>query len=592
MSLKREMASTATQITSNSTQIDLPIQGILSRDDRHWKHLLGTDSSSSSSILQFTGDDLSVPSMGFLYDYYGITEETQHGPPSPGASPFPSSNEDLKPVSSASSLSTSEKESSGEEVASSLSASNPDSPAVCTCHKTSATTSTAVISSILTHGGEEEEDNQQSVKSERISPASLGISQSNLDVVSGPENLVPKSKFSDAERYVNILEAPTSIIQKQGEDSLTYLNKGQFYAITCEARIPPKNEFQLAKSYIYLVFREEKDPRNEMNHWHYWSSQQPNPNQRAFDIDRKSCQNVEEFLDEFGYNAFAFTWNPCDIAKVVIRINCLSTDFSPQKGVKGIPLHLQVDTHEDMNPESDPVFRTFCQIKVFRDKGAERKNKDESRSAERRLQKLLKNSPNPGVPSISSVFQSPNKVTKFNPVSPKGPKPWIFVPKNERVRSSFSSDDTCVSPHPSSTPPNQTPFLASIRAQESKRQLAAAVNVAKEDFEDLSVLPKQPKCRVVKRKTPAVTVYVRKEEEKVYNALMLENLAIKDLKEAIAQKYGMPDEMIKNVYKKTRKGILVNMDDMMVEQFVDEDDFIIQVNFDNQLGHFELILHY
>ena len=38
--------------------------------------------------------------------------------------------------------------------------------------------------------------------------------------------------------------------------------------------------------------------------------------------------------------------------------------------------------------------------------------------------------------------------------------------------------------------------------------------------------------------------------------------------------------------------ILVNMDDMMVEQFVDEDDFIIQVNFDNQLGHFELTMHY
>ena len=32
----------------------------------------------------------------------------------------------------------------------------------------------------------------------------------------------------------------------------------------------------------------------------------------------------------------------------------------------------------------------------------------------------------------------------------------------------------------------------------------------------------------------AVTVYVRKEEEKVYNALMLENLAIKDLKEAVS----------------------------------------------------------
>ena len=38
--------------------------------------------------------------------------------------------------------------------------------------------------------------------------------------------------------------------------------------------------------------------------------------------------------------------------------------------------------------------------------------------------------------------------------------------------------------------------------------------------------------------------------------------------------------------------ILVNMDDRMVEQFVDEDDFIIKIDFDNQLGHFELTLLY
>lgn len=38
--------------------------------------------------------------------------------------------------------------------------------------------------------------------------------------------------------------------------------------------------------------------------------------------------------------------------------------------------------------------------------------------------------------------------------------------------------------------------------------------------------------------------------------------------------------------------ILVNMDDRMIEQFVDEDDFIINLDFDNQLGHFELTLQY
>ena len=42
--------------------------------------------------------------------------------------------------------------------------------------------------------------------------------------------------------------------------------------------------------------------------------------------------------------------------------------------------------------------------------------------------------------------------------------------------------------------------------------------------------------------------------------------------------------------KRTKKGILVNMDDQLVEQLDDEADFIIAINFDNQLGHFEVIL--
>lgn len=38
------------------------------------------------------------------------------------------------------------------------------------------------------------------------------------------------------------------------------------------------------QSYVHLVFRDEKDPRTECEHWQYWHSQQPNPQQRAFDI--------------------------------------------------------------------------------------------------------------------------------------------------------------------------------------------------------------------------------------------------------------------------------------------------------------------
>ena len=71
------------------------------------------------------------------------------------------------------------------------------------------------------------------------------------------------------------------------------------------------------QSIVHLVFREEKDPRNELAHWQYWHAQQPNPNQKAFDIDRNKCQNIEKF-DEVGYNAVGFIWSADQKAKVLL----------------------------------------------------------------------------------------------------------------------------------------------------------------------------------------------------------------------------------------------------------------------------------
>ena len=50
--------------------------------------------------------------------------------------------------------------------------------------------------------------------------------------------------------------------------------------------------------------------------------------------------------------------------------------------------------------------------------------------------------------------------------------------------------------------------------------------------------------------------------------------------------------MIKNAFKRTKKGLLVYLDDQMIEQFQDEDDFITDLQFDNQKGCFDLIVHY
>ncbi|KAL0170270.1 hypothetical protein M9458_034866, partial [Cirrhinus mrigala] len=69
---------------------------------------------------------------------------------------------------------------------------------------------------------------------------------------------------------------------------------------------------------------------------------------------------------------------------IFISVNCLSTDFSSQKGVKGLPLNLQIDTYSYNNRSNKPIHRAYCQIKVFCDKGAERKIRDEERKQSRR----------------------------------------------------------------------------------------------------------------------------------------------------------------------------------------------------------------
>lgn len=60
------------------------------------------------------------------------------------------------------------------------------------------------------------------------------------------------------------------------------------------------------------------------------------------------------------------------ILQINVAVQCLSTDFSSQKGVKGLPLHIQVDTYEDPPPHTHtytpPSHRGYCQIKVFCDK--------------------------------------------------------------------------------------------------------------------------------------------------------------------------------------------------------------------------------
>ncbi|GFW45333.1 protein grainyhead [Trichonephila clavipes] len=83
------------------------------------------------------------------------------------------------------------------------------------------------------------------------------------------------------------------------------------------------------------MFREEKPSDEELKAWQFWHSRQHSVKQRILDADTKNSTGIIGQIDEITHNAIAFYWNPLESpAKVNIAVQCLSTDFSNQKGVK------------------------------------------------------------------------------------------------------------------------------------------------------------------------------------------------------------------------------------------------------------------
>eukprot|EP01135_Chromosphaera_perkinsii_P004068 Nk52_evm16s267 gene=Nk52_evmTU16s267 len=392
--------------------------------------------------------------------------------------------------------------------------------------------------------------------------------------------------FQKQEKFTVMVEAPTSIAQRLEEDTLTYLNKNQNYTINFEANMnaifsekrkgqnATAADLYLAKSVIHLIFHHEKEQQNERENWRYWRSQQTKANCRAFVVDRKASTGMIDY-EELAFNCVSFVWDTRDGAKVPISLNCLSTDFSAQKGVRGIPLRLQVDTYDDLDSgyyEAIPVHRCFSQVKVFRDKGAERKNKDEAKTAEKRIIKLLKHHEMKfgDTQGFKSPFCAPSAWTKMTGTTPLGIKPDLL---DSYLNEEMEDEDAIVGE------------MFNIKQEDEQlKSFSQIISETGEELENLDMELQQKSRKGGRRARSVLTIYVRTEEEKVYNPIHLHELTVEDLKIRIGAKYEIAPGMIKSVLKRTKKGITVRLDDKVVELFGDEDDFIVSLEFDNQEG--------
>lgn len=71
---------------------------------------------------------------------------------------------------------------------------------------------------------------------------------------------------------------------------------------------------------------------------------------------------------------------------------------------------------------------------------------------------------------------------------------------------------------------------------------------------------------------------------------MLRTPTLHGLLKAVEEKYNIPVENIKITYKRSKKGIIVKMDDNIVRHYSHESTFIIEMNKIGDSQDFEIIL--
>ncbi|CAG7932372.1 unnamed protein product [Penicillium olsonii] len=110
-------------------------------------------------------------------------------------------------------------------------------------------------------------------------------------------------------------------------------------------------------------------------------------------------QNGQVQVESMSVDGFCVTWsaNPATgttDCNIPVRFNFLSTDFSHSKGVKGIPVRLCAKTEILSTGEESGVTHdmelAYCNVKLFRDHGAERKLSNDAKQVKKTIDKLKK----------------------------------------------------------------------------------------------------------------------------------------------------------------------------------------------------------
>uniref|UniRef100_A0A7N5KQ62 Transcription factor CP2 n=1 Tax=Ailuropoda melanoleuca TaxID=9646 RepID=A0A7N5KQ62_AILME len=361
-----------------------------------------------------------------------------------------------------------------------------------------------------------------------------------LPIFKQEESSLPPDNENKILPFQYVLCAATSPAVKLHDETLTYLNQGQSYEIRMldnrKLGELPEINGKLVKSIFRVVFHDRRLQYTEHQQLEGWRWNRPGD--RILDIDiPMSVGIIDPRANPTQLNTVEFLWDPAKRTSVFIQVHCISTEFTMRKhgGEKGVPFRVQIDTFkENENGEyTEHLHSASCQIKVFKPKGADRKQKTDREKMEKRT------------PHEKEKYQPSYETTILTECSPWPEITYV----NNSPSPGFNSSHSSFSLGEGMVRPRLTIYVCqeSLQLREQQQQQQQQ---KREDGDSNG------------------TFFV-------YHAIYLEELTAVELTEKMAQLFSISPRQIGQIYKRGPTGIHVLISDEMIQNFQEEACFIL-----------------
>ncbi|KAI9597120.1 CP2 transcription factor-domain-containing protein [Syncephalis fuscata] len=444
-------------------------------------------------------------------------------------------------------------------------------------------------------------------------------------------------------RYTVVLDAPTAAAQRVEQGFLTYINKGQYYNLALTDTI---KEDCLMETVVRIMFHEKAHRRLASTYWSHWLGQQSSPNHaRAIEInvsgsngvvsatgassDTKRTEQVNSAalsnengqpMGVYEFDRVRVRWYGQKGATVQIRLNCLSTEFTRVKGVKGIPMRIHAETHiytgegsgnshggsshHHSNEDASASERAFAAVKLFRDKGAERKNKDDMRHREKLMIRMR------GKASVSNGQRGGPSIDTLPPTFPvtvfaRDVQPFEQAELEQVYPNAVNARHALLHVEPdahlqrtdvlgggaTSSSNNGNSGVSSSSVGAASPTMAATP----EDRQSImrTALDVDPSYTPRPRTKPAaLCIYALIPGDVFYRACYLDELTEESLRLSLCEKLNIQPESVHDVVRKTESGIVIRVEDSTITQMSDEQIMRVSIQLDVVSGQMQMKLEF